>query len=238
MKKYPLLEICVETREAAVAAERGGADRIELCEDLRVGGVTPSADLIRATRSQVHIPIFVMIRPRSGDFCYSTREFIVMIRAIAMAKQSGMDGVVLGLLHADRRVDIERTRELAEQSRPLPVTFHRAFDDTPNLSQALEDVIAAGAARILTAGGKASAEEGGGAVAGLVDAARNRIGILPGGGISGVNIERVLECTRAREFHSGLSSVLPFPQTDHVAFEAEVRKLAELLRRHPIERQR
>jgi copper homeostasis protein len=99
-------------------------------------------------------------------------------------------------------------------------------------------VIAAGAARILTAGGKASAEEGGGAVAGLVDAARNRIGILPGGGISGVNIERVLQCTRAREFHSGLSSVLPFPQTDHVAFEAEVRKLAELLRRHPIERQR
>jgi copper homeostasis protein len=238
MKKHPLLEICVETLEAAVAAERGGADRIELCEHLLVGGVTPGADLIRAARSQVQLPIFAMIRPRAGDFCYSTREYAVMIQAIATAKQHGMDGVVLGLLHADRRVDIKRTRELVELARPLPVTFHRAFDDTSNLPQALEEVIAAGAARILTAGGKASAEDGSGAIAGLVNAARNRIGILPGGGISSVNIERVLQCTRAREFHSGLSSVKPFPQTDHVAFEAEVRRLAEALRRHPVEPQR
>jgi copper homeostasis protein len=236
MKKFPLLEICVETLDAAMAAECGGADRIELCENLLEGGVTPHRDLMQAVRAQVHIPVFAMIRPRGGDFCHSTREYIVMIRAIAMAKQDGMDGVVLGLLHADRRIDIERTRELVDMARPLPVTFHRAFDETPNLSQALEGVIATGAARILTAGGRASAEDGSGAIAELVDAARNRIGILPGGGISGANVERVLQHTRAREFHSGLSTVLPYPQTNHAAFETEVRKLAEALHKHPIQK--
>ena len=235
MKKYPLLEICVETLEMAVAAEQGGADRIELCENLLEGGVTPCRDLMRSVRAQVHFPVFAMVRPRGGDFFYSTREYIVMIRAIAMAKDDGMDGVVLGVLHADQRIDIKRTRELIDMARPLPVTFHRAFDETTNLLQALENVIATGAARILTAGGKTSAVEGSSPIAELVEAARNRIGILPGGGISGANIECLLQRTRAREFHSGLSTVLPYPQTNPAAFEAEVRRLAEALRKHLIQ---
>ena len=237
MKKYPLLEICVETLDAALAAERGGADRIELCENLREGGVTPHIDLMRAVRARVHIPVFTMIRPRSGDFLYSQAEFGEMVRTLAEAKVCGMDGAVLGLLHADRRVEVKRTRALVESARPLPVTFHRAFDETPDLREALNDVIATGAARILTSGGKSAAEDGIAAIAELVDAARSRIGILPGGGISAVNIERVLQQTRAREFHSGLSTVLRFPQTDYIALEAQVQRLAEFLRKHPIEQQ-
>jgi copper homeostasis protein len=230
MKKFPLLEICVETVDAALAAERGGADRIELCENLRVGGVTPSAQLMRQVRSEIRIPVFAMIRPRGGDFLYSDSEFGEMIRGIGGAKQLGMDGVVLGLLAADGRVDIERTRELVELAKPLPVTFHRAFDEAANLREALEDVVAAGAARILTSGGKRSAEEGAGKIAGLVDASCTRVKILPGGGITAANIERVLQASGAGEFHSGLSTVVPSPVSDLAAFEAEVRKMAETLR--------
>ena len=236
MTKFLLLEICVETLDAAMAAERGGADRIELCENLQVGGVTPSADLMRAVRSQVHIPVYAMIRPRAGDFFYSEMEFKQMARDLATAKGLGMDGVVLGLLGTDHRVDVQRTRTLADLARPLPVTFHRAFDETPNLREALEDVIATGAARILTSGGGSSAEQGVGALAELVDAGRKRIRIMPGAGISAANIERILQTTRAREVHSGLSTVVPSPRADYRKFETEVGKLAELLKKPPAER--
>jgi copper homeostasis protein len=236
MTKSPLLEICVETLDAAMAAERGGADRIELCENLQVGGVNPSADLMRAVRSQVHIPVFAMIRPRAGDFFYSEMEFKQMARDLAIAKGLGMDGVVLGLLGTDHRVDVRRTRTLVDLARPLPVTFHRAFDETPNLREALEDVIATGAARILTSGGGPSAEQGVGALAELVDAGRKRIRIMPGAGISAANIERILQTTRAREVHSGLSTVVPSPRADYRKFETEVGKLAALLKKPPAER--
>jgi copper homeostasis protein len=234
MNKSPLLEICVETVDAAMAAERGGADRIELCENLRVGGVTPNTDLMRAVRSQVHIPVFAMVRPRGGDFCYSEEEYGQMVREVEAAKQLGMDGAVLGLLHGDRRVDAKRTKALVELARPLPVTFHRAFDDTPNLAGALEDVIGTGAARILTSGGKASAEHGIDTIRALVDASRNRIRIMPGGGISATNIGRILQGTRAREFHSGLSTVLPSPVMNYAVLETAVGKLAELVKRSQI----
>lgn len=236
MTKFPLLEICVETLDAALAAERGGADRIELCENLQVGGVTPSTDLMRAVRSQVHIPVFAMIRPRAGNFFYSEMEFKQMARDLGIAKGLGMDGVVLGLLGADHRVDVQRTRTLVDLARPLPVTFHRAFDETPNLREALQDVIATGAARILTSGGGPSAEQGVAALAELVDAGRKRIRIMPGAGISAANIERILETTRAREVHSGLSTVLPSLRMDYGKFETEVGKLAELLKKPPTER--
>jgi len=236
MTKFLLLEICIETLDAATAAERGGADRIELCENLQVGGVTPSADLMRAVRSQVHIPVYAMIRPRAGDFFYSEMEFKQMARDLAIAKGLSMDGVVLGLLGTDHRVDVRRTRTLADLARPLPVTFHRAFDETPNLREALEDVIATGAARILTSGGGPSAEQSVGALRELVDASRKRIRIMPGSGISAANIERILRRTRAREVHSGLSTVVPTPRADYRKFEAEVGKLAELLKKPPAER--
>jgi copper homeostasis protein len=224
-----LLEISVETAEAAAAAERGGAQRIELCAQLRLGGLTPSEGLMQMARANVALPIFAMIRPRAGDFTYSAEELGQMRGEIDTAKQLGMDGIVLGLLTRDRSVDVERTRQLVKAAQPLPVTFHRAFDVAGNLDAALEDVIATGARRILTSGGSPSAPAGIENLARLVVAAKNRIVILPGGGINASNAVDVAQQTGARELHSGLGSVLAYGQEGYELFENEVRKLAAQL---------
>lgn len=231
MKKRILLEISVESVEAAAAAERGGADRIELCSNLSVGGLTPAVVLIRAVRQQIQIPIFMMIRPRAGDFVYSEAEFAQMKNSITAAKDegAGTDGLVFGILKPNRTVDIARTRELVELAHPLPVTFHRAFDACPDFSQALEDVVRSGASRILTSGGAASAPKGSTNIAMLVAAAGKRITILPGAGINAQNILQLAAATQAHEFHSGLSTVLPHPQTHYAKFENEVRAMVEKL---------
>jgi copper homeostasis protein len=229
-QKY-LLEISVESAEAALAAERGGADRIELCSNLSTGGLTPSAELMSAVRGQLRIPIFAMIRPRPGDFVYSAAEFAAMKNDIGSAKKFRMNGVVLGILDSDHHVDVARTQELVELARPLPTTFHRAFDASADLRQALEDVIQTGAARILTSGGAAGAPEGAAMLAELVAAAQSRIVIVPGAGINASNIARVAQQTCAREFHSGLSTALPYASRDYKRFETEVRNFAEALSR-------
>jgi len=247
MAKRFLLEISVQTVEAAQAAERGGADRIELCADLSVGGLTPPRELLRAVREAVRVPTFSMVRPRPGDFVYSAAEFEEMKRAMDVAKKSGMNGVVFGILRKDHSVDVERTRELVEMARPLPVTFHRAFDEcsrersadegkaaasrlgAKDLQESLEEVIRTGAARILTSGGAKSALEGASQLRSLVEAAADRIVVVPGAGISAANIAEVLKQTGAREFHSGLSSVLPYSTPDYARFEAEVARLARAL---------
>lgn len=229
MTQKRLLEISVETLAGALAAERGGADRLELCADLSVGGITPSGELMRTARAQVRIPIFAMIRPRGGDFVYSIAECAEMRQSIAQVKESGMDGVVLGILKKDRAVDIDRTRELIDFARPLPATFHRAFDETADLPQALEDVIQTGAARILTSGGAPTAREGAAILVELVRLAGKRIIILPGSDIHPGNVLDLATRTRANEFHSGLSSVLPRRSQDFALFEKEVSKLSTLL---------
>jgi copper homeostasis protein len=231
MNRKCLLEISVETVESALAAESGGADRIELCGNLNIGGVTPDAGLLRTVRTQVRIPIFSMVRPRAGDFLYSKDEFEGMKRTISAAKDSGMDGVVLGILTEKLRVNCERTRQLVESAKPLPVTYHRAFDEAADLRQALEEVIQSGAKRILTSGGAKSALEGAAVLARLVEAARDRVVIVPGAGMSALNIEQVARQTGAREFHSGLSAVLPYGSTDYRKFEDEVRELAKQIAR-------
>ena len=169
-----------------------------------------------------------MIRPRTGDFVYSPAEFTQMKTSIAEAKDSGADGLVFGILKPDVTVDIERTRELVELARPLPVTFHRAFDSCADFSQALEDVSRSGASRILTSGGSASALEGIDNIAMLITVA-DRVTIVPGAGINMRNILQIAAATGAREFHSGLSSVFPQPPTDYVQFEKEVRAMARRL---------
>jgi len=221
----------VQTAEAAVAAERGGAHRVELCADLAAGGLTPSEELMRQARDQVRLPIFAMIRRRAGDFVYSAKEVDRMGRDIDAARRLGMNGVVLGLLTPDRRVDVPRTKELVKFAGHLPVTFHRAFDACADLLESLEDVIGSGAARILTSGGEPTAAEGADVLASLIDVARERIAILPGGGINASNIADVAEKTGAREFHSGLGSVLAYGNEDYAAFEDEVRRLAVQLSR-------
>ena len=228
-RKY-LLEISVETVERATAAERGGADRIELCADMSVGGLTPSRELLRSVRERVRTAIFSMIRPRPGDFVYAASEFAAMKRSIAEAKESGMDGVVLGILRRNDEVDVERTEELVDLAKPLPVTFHRAFDECAVLREALEAVMQTGAVRILTSGGAKSALQGAARLAELVAAARDPILVLPGAGITHSNVAEVARKTGALEFHSGLGTVFPYSYRDSAAFEAEVRKLVDQLK--------
>jgi copper homeostasis protein len=220
------VEISVESLERAVAAERGGASRIELCGSLNIGGVTPDVELMRETRACVWAPIFAMVRPRGGDFVYSTAEFEAMKRSIEVARATGMDGVVLGLLKEDRQVDVERTRELVRVAAPLPVTFHRAFDESADLFVALEDVVATGASRLLTSGGAATAPEVVARLAELIRLARGRVIVMPGSGITAENAAEIVEATGAIEIHAGLSSVLAGNARAEV-FEAEVRRLVE-----------
>lgn len=240
------LEICVESVEHAVAAERGGAHRIELCSDLLSGGITPSAGLMQTARRHVRAPIHVLIRPRAGDFCYSDRELEIMIDDIRAAKRCGIDGVVLGILHENGCVDIERTKALVELAHPLPVTFHRAFDATGDLETSLEAVIQTGASRILTSGGELCATDGLPILTRLVRAAKDRILIMPCGGINYENLLRIAQVTLAREFHtsvgtSGSGSTnggngLPtgtgasFPRLQSPLFEEQVARLVSLLR--------
>jgi copper homeostasis protein len=200
------LEICVESVDHAVAAARGGAHRIELCSDLSSGGITPSAGLIQTARRHVHIPIHVLIRPRAGDFCYSDYEFEIMRSDIDAAKQYGMDGIVLGILHESGRIDIERTKTLVELARPLPVTFHRAFDVSGNLEMSLEAAIQTGASRILTSGGQPRATDGLSTLARLVQAAKGRILLMPCGDINSNNVVQIVQTTLAQEFHTSAGS--------------------------------
>ena len=215
--------------EAAVAAQRGGAQRIELCADLRLGGLTPSEELMRSVRASVSLPIFAMIRPRAGDFGYSDMERFQMRRDIATAKHFGMDGIVLGLMMRNARIDFERTQVMVWTAKPLPVTFHRAFDEVADPEVAVKDVIRSGAARILTSGGASSALAGIENLARLVKAAKERVIIVPGGGINASNVVQIATQTGAREIHSGLGSVLAYGHEDYPRFEDEVRKMATLL---------
>jgi copper homeostasis protein len=205
------LEVCIDSVESAIAAQHGGAKRVELCSDLLEGGITPGAGLIASVRSHISIDMFVMVRPRGGDFFYTDLEFEVMQREIANARQLGADGIVLGLLDAQGHVDILRTRELVSLAAPLPVTFHRAVDMTPDLLAALEDVIATGASRILTSGGAPTVVRGAAQIAAMVHAAQNRIAIMPGGGITPQNIAAIAQATGAAQFHSSARTAAPSP---------------------------
>ena len=196
-----IFEICVDSVAGVRAAHAAGADRVELCSDLIEGGITPSRGLIRQARSIAGIKLNVMIRPRGGDFLFDADEFQIMEVDLDTAKAEGADGVVIGLLIADGSIDAERTRALIARARPLSVTFHRAFDMTPDPFQALETLIELGVDRVLTSGQEASVLEGLPLIAELVRRAGERIIVMPGGGITSRNIERIVSAARPSELH-------------------------------------
>jgi copper homeostasis protein len=211
MAEQVLIEVCIDSVASAVAAQRGGAARVELCSDLLEGGVTPSAGLIELVRARVSIGLQVIIRPRGGDFFYADEEVEIMRRDIAVAKKLGADGVVLGILDFDGHVDVHLTRQLVELARPLNVTFHRAFDMSADLIQSLEYVCATGADRLLTSGGEQKCLQGAETIAQLVKAARSRIIVMAGGGIGHHDAAAIIERTGVREIHVGLSTPVPSP---------------------------
>jgi copper homeostasis protein len=218
-----LLEIAVASLERAVAAERAGADRLELCADLEAGGLTPSIQLIRQVRSAVKIPLHILVRPRPGNFVYTSDEFAQMKEEITAIGGENVQGIVTGALLPDGSVDKKRTRELIALAAPMQATFHRAFDESGDLAAALEDIILIGARRILTSGGAVDAPGGASVLRTLIQKAGNRITILPGGGLHAGNIAEVARVTGARELHSGLGSVIPYASQNIAAFESAVR---------------
>jgi copper homeostasis protein len=211
MSNRVVLEVCADSVDSTLAAEHGGAHRIELCGALVDGGITPSAGLISTVRSKVSIPIHVMVRPRGGDFCYGPEDFEIMEHDLIAAKQFGVDGVVFGILTEDGRVDVERTRLLVARARPLKVTFHRAFDMSRDLHESLQALIAAGVDRVLTSGGEQRVEDGVRTVKGLNKAAAGRIIIMAGGGISASNVHRVMAQTGVSEIHASAAASVPSP---------------------------
>ncbi|KAJ3322107.1 hypothetical protein HDV06_003558 [Boothiomyces sp. JEL0866] len=196
------LEICLENVESAIAAERNGAIRVELCANLLEGGTTPSKGLISVCKSKVNIPIHVMIRPRGGDFSYSEIEFEIMKEDIQVCKELGVAGVVFGILHPDGSVDISRSKELVEYAKPMNVTFHRAFDMTSDPFKAMEDIVGIGGIqRILSSGQEASVLEGIPLLQQLLKQANGRIRILPGAGITARNVHRIYNELLVDELH-------------------------------------
>jgi copper homeostasis protein len=219
-----VFELCAETPEACLAAEQGKAHRIELCDHLNVGGLTPSDELFLAARRLTNLPIHVMIRPHPRDFVYSPVDFASMANNILRLKSLGADGFVLGLLRPDRTVDITHTRQLVDLASPLPVTFHRAFDDTRSLSEALEAILTIGCTRILTSGGAPDVLSGAQTIAQVVAQAAGRIDIAVGGGLRLHNAARVASLTHATHFHGSVRRT-PAP---HVVPE-DVRTLIAIL---------
>ncbi|KAI8806590.1 copper homeostasis protein CutC, partial [Cladochytrium replicatum] len=192
---HRILEVCLDSVDSAVTAASHSADRVELCGNLVEGGTTPSAGAVRLARSLLprSTLVHVMIRPRGGDFAYTDIEFEVMKSDIAHAKEAGADGVVFGLLRPDGTIDVERTTELVRLANPMNVTFHRAFDVSSDPFKALEDITSIGGIeRILTSGQEESVLEGLPLIKDLIRRAGNRIVILPGGGISPRNVERIV----------------------------------------------
>ena len=197
----PKIEICLESIESVIAAEKGGADRVEFCADLFGGGTTPSLGAFKTARKHSSIAMNVMIRPRGGDFCYSDLEFEAMLEDVKTFKEAGADAIVFGILTADGHIDIPRSKQIIETARPLAVTFHRAFDMTKDACESLETLIDLGVERVLTSGFEATVPEGMWTLKELVKQAGDRIIVMPGCGITERNFTFIDKHINAKEYH-------------------------------------
>jgi copper homeostasis protein len=214
-----LLEICAANIQSAINAETAGAHRIELCSELAVGGLTPSFGMIQEVLKKVSIPVFVLIRPRSGNFTYSEDEFEIMKADILNCKKMGCAGIVSGVLKVDNSIDVIRTKELVELSRPLPFTFHRAFDWVSNPTEAIETLIDISVHRVLTSGQSSTAEKGIEFLTQLHQQANNRIHILPGGGINEYNV-KLFKDAGFEELHTSASALVKKTQKPSISMNS------------------
>ena len=241
MPEQARLEICADSLEAALAAQRGGAHRIELCATLENGGTTPSAATMQLATRYLTIPWHALIRPRGYDFCYSAREFETMLADVAFAKDLGAAGIVAGVLRASRRVDALRTARLVAAAHPLPFTFHRAFDDVLDPQAALQTLKDAGVATLLTSGVFSYRKRMGDPLSNLVKWAEETITVMPGGGIRAHNIASIRERSGATWFHSSARRTpresdaprsdltLPYEPEYYAVDENEVRAMRQIL---------
>ena len=196
-----LLEICCGSIDDAIQAQAGGADRVELCSALFLGGLTPSLGTLKYAREQLRIPIIVMVRPRGGGFCYTDAEFATMQRDAQAAVENGADGVVFGILRQDGSIDLNRTRRIRDIIGDKQSVFHRAFDVTPDPFRALDQLVDVGVTRILTSGQQDTVPEGADLIRRLIDHAKDRIEVLPGGGIKPFNLADVIARTGCKQVH-------------------------------------
>ncbi|MEM6395655.1 MAG: copper homeostasis protein CutC [Bacteroidota bacterium] len=201
-RRRPLFEVCLQSVAGAIAAQAGGADRIELCAALTVGGITPSYGTIQACVKAVDLPIMVMIRPRGGDFYYDHYEFASMQDDIAICKELGVTGVVFGMLNTNGTIDEARTRKLVELAKPLQITFHRAFDVCADPHRALDQLIEIGVDRVLTSGQVETAPQGKDLIKQLIERSKDSITILPGCGLTPDNLTDFLSSTQPNEYHA------------------------------------
>lgn len=235
--KYTL-EICAGSVQSAFAAQKGGADRIELCDNLYEGGTTPPYGMIKTCQTLLNIPVFPIIRPRGGDFVYSDGEFAVMKQDILCCLELGCEGVVFGILNLDGSIDTERCSELIKIAANMQLTFHRAFDRCNDREKGLEELISMGFHRVLSSGGKENAHNSIPELERLVKQADNRISVMPGSGITDQNLLQIALATGAKEFHSTAKKKVD--QTAHITsfnnlnsqyvFETDAGKVAELRR--------
>ncbi|WP_452599932.1 copper homeostasis protein CutC [Pontimicrobium sp. MEBiC01747] len=209
-----IIEICASNYQSAINAQEAGAQRIELCSELAIGGITPSYGLVKTAVDVLSIPVYVLIRPRSGNFTYTNSEFEIMKHNIQLCKDLGCSGIVSGVLNKDNTINVEQTKELIELSKPLPFTFHRAFDWTPNPSEAIKELIKLGVERVLTSGQETAAEQGIKLLANLKQLANDKIIVLPGGGINSENIRsfKALGFTEVHASATTLSQINKVPK--------------------------
>lgn len=194
-------EACIENFTQALAAQQAGADRVELCENLAVGGTTPSYGTIKACMEKLEIPPFVMIRPRGGDFTYSAEELEIMQEDIDRCKELGVPAVVFGLLTADGEIDVANTRMLVERARPMQVTFHKAFDELANPLAGIDTLVELGVDRLLTSGTKATAKEGTEILNQLIERANGKLTIVAAGKVTSDNLADLSQAIQTTEFH-------------------------------------
>jgi copper homeostasis protein len=211
-----LIEACVDSVASALAAERGGAGRLELCDALYDGGTTPSAGMISAVKAAVRIPVFVIVRPRGGGFVYSYEEIAVMRLDIEAARMLGADGIVVGALTNDARVDEDQIRTLVAAAKDLPVTFHRAFDFARDREEALEALMRLGVHRVLTAGGAPSAIDGVEVIRALAKRGAGQIAVMAGGGVREETVQEIVHRSGVKEIHvrgtkAARAPMTPFP---------------------------